>query len=80
MPEHKRAFGNESREDHFQMCGYAVAFDADVVSLVYPVATNEPKGRILLKTKGWSKRKLRLTLLNSPWRRAGSLQVGTDEG
>lgn len=36
--KYKRAFGNESRDDRFQMCAYAVAFDADRVSLVYPTA------------------------------------------
>ena len=36
--KYKRAFGNESRTDRFQMCAYAVAFDADRVSLVYPTA------------------------------------------
>jgi 5-methylcytosine-specific restriction endonuclease McrBC regulatory subunit McrC len=36
--KYKRAFGNESRNDRFQMCAYAVAFDAGRVSLVYPTA------------------------------------------
>jgi 5-methylcytosine-specific restriction endonuclease McrBC regulatory subunit McrC len=36
--KYKRAFGNESRSDRFQMCAYAVAFDADRVSLVCPTA------------------------------------------
>jgi len=36
--KYKRAFGNESRSDRFQMCAYAVAFDSDRVSLVYPTA------------------------------------------
>ena len=34
--KYKREFGNENRIDRFQMCAYAVAFDADRVSLVYP--------------------------------------------
>ncbi|MDB5342469.1 MAG: hypothetical protein JWP89_846 [Schlesneria sp.] len=49
--KYKRAFGNESREDRFQMCAYAVAFDADVVSLVYPVSTKDFQRRVLLETK-----------------------------
>jgi len=28
--KYKRAFGNESRTDRFQMCAYAVAFDANL--------------------------------------------------
>lgn len=48
--KYKRAFGNESREDRFQMCAYAVAFDADVVSLVYPLAKSGCDRRILLET------------------------------
>ena len=36
--KYKRAFGNESRNDRFQMCAYAIAFAADRVSLVYPTA------------------------------------------
>ena len=36
--KYKREFGDESRIDRFQMCAYAVAFDADRVSLVYPTS------------------------------------------
>jgi len=49
--KYKRAFGNESRADRFQMCAYAVAFDADVVSLVYPLAKFGSQRRILLGTR-----------------------------
>ena len=35
--KYKCEFGDESRIDRFQMCAYAVAFDADRVSLVYPM-------------------------------------------
>ena len=38
--KYKRAFGGESREDRFQMCAYAVAFDADRATLVYPTASD----------------------------------------
>ena len=48
--KYKQAFGNESREDRFQMCAYAVAFDADLVSLVYPIANSGFDRRILLNT------------------------------
>lgn len=48
--KYKRAFGNESRADRFQMCAYAVAFDADVVSLVYPLAKSGYDRRTLLET------------------------------
>jgi 5-methylcytosine-specific restriction endonuclease McrBC regulatory subunit McrC len=43
--KYKREFGDESRIDRFQMCAYAVAFDADRVSLVYPTATGAMAGR-----------------------------------
>lgn len=46
--KYKRAFGNESRVDRFQMCAYAVGFDADRATLVYPAAPAEPQHRILL--------------------------------
>ncbi len=36
--KYKREFADESRIDRFQMCAYAVAFDADRVSLVYPTS------------------------------------------
>jgi 5-methylcytosine-specific restriction endonuclease McrBC regulatory subunit McrC len=36
--KYKRAFGNEGRTDRFQMCAYAIAFQGDRVSLVYPTA------------------------------------------
>ena len=39
--KYKCDFGNESRIDRFQMCAYAVAFDARRVSLVYPTGTSE---------------------------------------
>lgn len=54
--KYKRTFGNESRLDRFQMCAYALAFDADRVSLVHPTAvTGEPQQRILLQTHSGSK-------------------------
>jgi 5-methylcytosine-specific restriction endonuclease McrBC regulatory subunit McrC len=53
--KYKRAFGNEGRTDRFQMCAYAVAFDADRVSLVYPTApgvTPMPARTLLTATVG----------------------------
>jgi hypothetical protein len=50
--KYKCEFGDESRMDRFQMCAYAVGFDADRVSLVYPAA--QPLGagsRVLLSTR-----------------------------
>jgi 5-methylcytosine-specific restriction endonuclease McrBC regulatory subunit McrC len=44
--KYKRAFANESRGDRFQMCAYAVAFDADRASLVYPTAAGETPVRV----------------------------------
>lgn len=46
--KYKREFGDESRIDRFQMCAYAVAFDASRVSLVYPVAEGPIAPRKLL--------------------------------
>jgi 5-methylcytosine-specific restriction endonuclease McrBC regulatory subunit McrC len=48
--KYKREFGDESRIDRFQMCAYALAFDADRVSLVYPTAAKTAAGRKLLTT------------------------------
>jgi 5-methylcytosine-specific restriction endonuclease McrBC regulatory subunit McrC len=49
--KYKRAFGNESRTDRFQMYAYAVAFDAGRVSLVYPTASDSQyELRTLLNT------------------------------
>jgi hypothetical protein len=48
--KYKCDFGNESRADRFQMCAYALAFDADRVSLVYPTGAKCPSVRILLAT------------------------------
>ncbi len=36
--KYKREFGNEGRSDRFQMCAYAIGFDASHVSLVYPMS------------------------------------------
>jgi 5-methylcytosine-specific restriction endonuclease McrBC regulatory subunit McrC len=50
--KYKCEFGDESREDRFQMCAYAVRFEADRVSLVYPIAApHDPESRVLLTTK-----------------------------
>jgi 5-methylcytosine-specific restriction endonuclease McrBC regulatory subunit McrC len=38
--KYKRAFGVESRSDRFQMCAYAVAFNAGRATLVYPTASD----------------------------------------
>ena len=55
--KYKGSFGNEGRTDRFQMCAYAVAFDADRVSLVYPTAdAHSLKGRVLLDTFVGTKR------------------------
>jgi len=49
--KYKRSFGVESRADRFQMCAYAVAFDADRGTLVYPTARgDEYRARRLLAT------------------------------
>ncbi len=51
--KYKRGFGDESRVDRFQMCAYALAFDADRVSIVYPTATcARPVRRLLAATVG----------------------------
>ena len=49
--KYKRAYGCESREDRFQMCAYAVAFNADRATLVYPTASHGKSAtRTLLAT------------------------------
>ncbi len=50
--KYKNEFGNESRSDRFQMCAYAVAFDADRISLVYPGESPMPIHRLLSTTVG----------------------------
>jgi 5-methylcytosine-specific restriction endonuclease McrBC regulatory subunit McrC len=37
--KYKRSFGNESRNDRFQMCGYILGFGANRATLVYPTAS-----------------------------------------
>jgi 5-methylcytosine-specific restriction endonuclease McrBC regulatory subunit McrC len=46
--KYKRGYGDEARNDRFQMCAYAVGFSADRVTLVYPTATDSPANRRLL--------------------------------
>jgi 5-methylcytosine-specific restriction endonuclease McrBC regulatory subunit McrC len=48
--KYKREFADESRVDRFQMCAYAVAFDADRVTLVYPTAKADAATHELLHT------------------------------
>lgn len=50
--KYKNEFGNESRSDRFQMCAYAIAFDADRISLVYPSESLTPIRRLLSTTVG----------------------------
>ena len=50
--KYKNEFGIESRADRFQMCAYAVAFDADRISLVYPGESLTPIRRLLSTTVG----------------------------
>jgi len=37
--KYKRSFGNELRNDRFQMCGYVLGFGANRATLVYPTAS-----------------------------------------
>ena len=49
--KYKSSYGNESRNDRFQMCAYAIAFAARRATLVYPVAAESiPAHRALLRT------------------------------
>lgn len=48
--KYKREFGDENRVDRFQMCAYAIAFDAGRASLVYPMAEGPSSYRKLLST------------------------------
>jgi 5-methylcytosine-specific restriction endonuclease McrBC regulatory subunit McrC len=48
--KYKTEFGNESRSDRFQMCAYAIGFNAERVSLVYPTSLFHAQRRILLET------------------------------
>ncbi len=48
--KYKREFGDESRADRFQICAYAVAFDAAHASLVYPTTEDQIPLRRLLET------------------------------
>ncbi len=50
--KYKNEFGIESRADRFQMCAYAVAFDADRISLVYPNESLSPIRRLLSASVG----------------------------
>ena len=49
--KYKRSFGNEDRNDRFQMCAYAVGFGAKRATLVYPFALEHSSSpRTLLGT------------------------------
>ena len=49
--KYKRSYGNEDRNDRFQMCAYALRFGADRATLVYPFANHEhPSRRTLMST------------------------------
>ena len=63
--KYKREFGNESRADRFQVCAYAVAFDAAHASLVYPTVEDQVPVRQLLSTTV-SGRPLRIDSIGLP--------------
>jgi hypothetical protein len=47
--KYKRGYGDEERNDRFQMTAYAMAFDARRATLVYPTADSpRPRWRLLL--------------------------------
>jgi len=48
--KYKCAYGNESREDRFQMAAYAMGFGASAAILVYPTAASGSRQRRLMKT------------------------------
>lgn len=49
--KYKRSFGNESRNDRFQMCAYVLGFSAKRATLVYPLASDDqPFQRTLMNT------------------------------
>lgn len=49
--KYKSSFGNESRNDRFQMCGYILGFGASRATLVYPTASeSDLPYRVLLST------------------------------
>ena len=49
--KYKRSFGNESRNDRFQMCGYILGFEASRATLVYPTDSETVRPhRVLLTT------------------------------
>jgi 5-methylcytosine-specific restriction endonuclease McrBC regulatory subunit McrC len=64
--KYKNEFGIESRGDRFQMCAYAVAFDADRISLVYPGESLTPIRSLLSTTVG--AKRLTIDSLSLPMR------------
>jgi 5-methylcytosine-specific restriction endonuclease McrBC regulatory subunit McrC len=49
--KYKRGFGNEDRNDRFQMCAYAAGFQAERATLVYPTLCDQKTSRrVLLNT------------------------------
>ena len=49
--KYKRGFGNEDRNDRFQMCAYAAGFQAERATLVYPTQCDQKiSRRVLLNT------------------------------
>ena len=42
--KYKRGYGDEDRDDRFQACTYAVAFEAGRGTLVYPTAEGRAEG------------------------------------
>jgi len=65
--KYKRDYGDEGRVDRFQMCAYALAFDADRASLVYPLGHIDAEQRTLLHTMVGTKQ-VRIDSISLPMR------------
>lgn len=48
--KYKRGYSHEHRTDRFQMCAYALAFEASKGTLVYPTSQESGQRRTLLQT------------------------------
>ena len=64
--KYKRSFGNESRNDRFQMCAYVLGFNATRATLVYPTAPEGAAGQRLLLSKLFGNAPVRVDAISLP--------------
>lgn len=64
--KYKRAFGDESRSDRFQVCAYAIGFRAERATLAFPYLGSQPSPHRVLLTEAIGDSKIQIDSIALP--------------